>query len=102
MTYSTYDQWKTTDPREFMNDEEDHPSEADILEKHLWQVKEDAKDAALKAEKRITELEAALNECLEYFQDHSDVDDGDYGEPYPNKEMRLASMVDEALHGIQF
>ena len=48
---------------------------------------------------RIATLEADLNECLEYFQDHSDVNDGDYGEPSPNKEMRLASMIQESLHG---
>ena len=48
---------------------------------------------------RIATLEADLNECLEYFQDHADVVDGDYGEPSPNKEMRLASMIQESLHG---
>ena len=48
---------------------------------------------------RIATLEADLNECLEYFQDHSGVNDGDYGEPSPNKEMRLASMIQETLHG---
>jgi len=51
------------------------------------------------AYERIAHLEADLNECLEYFHDHSDVNDGDYGEPSPNKEMQLASMIDITLNG---
>ena len=51
---------------------------------------------------RIARLEADLTECLEYFQDNSDVVDGDYGEPAPNTEMRLASMLEETLHGRPF
>jgi hypothetical protein len=65
------------------------------------QLRSDAVHIAETASKRIAELECALSECLEYLKDHSDVSDGDYG-PRPNKEMRLATMVDEALHGIRF
>ena len=60
---------------------------------------EDRSEEIRAAYQRIAELESDLNECLEYFQDHSDVNDGDYGEPSPNKEMRLASMIQESLHG---
>ena len=49
------------------------------------------------AYQRIARLEADLTECLEYFQDHYDVVDGDYGEPAPNKEMRLGTMLEETL-----
>lgn len=51
------------------------------------------------AYERIKELEADLLECREYIEDHVDVVDGDYGEPAPNKAMRLVSMIDESLHG---
>jgi hypothetical protein len=49
------------------------------------------------AHKRIKYLEAELNECLEYFEDHSDVVDGDYGEPAPNKEMQMTTSIKMAL-----
>ena len=48
---------------------------------------------------RIARLEADLTECLEYFQDKYDVVDGSYGEPAPNKEMQLGTMLEETLHG---
>ena len=48
---------------------------------------------------RIARLEADLTECLEYFQDRYDVVDGSYGEPAPNKEMQLGTMLDETLNG---
>lgn len=47
--------------------------------------------------KQIAALEAQLKECLDYFVDRSDVVDGDYGEPAPNKEMRLATEIRETL-----
>lgn len=60
----------------------------------------DARQEELKAAyQRIARLEADLNECLEYFEDRYDVSDGDYGEPAPNKEMQLGSMIKETLHG---
>lgn len=51
------------------------------------------------AYERIEELEASLEEALEYFKDNYDVVDGDNGEQRPNKEMRLGLMIDETLHG---
>lgn len=51
------------------------------------------------AKLRIVKLEADLFECAEYFKDHCDVVDGDYGEHAPNKEMRLYSMIQETLYG---
>lgn len=58
------------------------------------------KAAKQSAEKRIKELEAALEEALEYFEDRYDVVDGSYGEPSPNREMALGQMIDVLLHGI--
>lgn len=98
----TYDQWKTTDPREYESGPDEAPTELDLVYEQLEQLREDAKHIAEIAAKRIAELECSLQECLEYFEDHSDVNDGDYGEPSPNKEMQLANIVDETLHGIRF
>lgn len=42
-------------------------------------------------------LIAALEECDEYLDQLVDVVDGDYGEPRPNKEMRLQQVVRAAL-----
>lgn len=97
----TYDQWKTTDPRDY-EPEEDQPSEIEELELTLFEVRRCAQAERLAAERRIKELESALEEALEYFKDKYDVVDGSYGEPRPNKEMALGQMIDIALHGIQF
>jgi len=51
------------------------------------------------AYQRIAMLEADLLECREFIEPHVDVVDGDYGEPAPNKAMRLVSMIDESIHG---
>jgi hypothetical protein len=60
----------------------------------------DAKAEELRAAyQRISRLEADLEECAEHFKDNCDVVDGDYGEPVPNKEMRLYSMIQETLYG---
>lgn len=48
---------------------------------------------------RIRTLEADLAECREYLEVEMDVVDGDYGEPAPNKAMRLVNMIDETMHG---
>ena len=48
-------------------------------------------------ETRIKKLTDALEECAEYFDDHSDVIDGPDGQPLPNKEMKLLQMIEEAL-----
>ena len=53
------------------------------------------------AYQRIARLEADLVEVLEYLQgiaDISSVPEKD-GSPRPNTAMRLASMLDETLHG---
>jgi hypothetical protein len=46
---------------------------------------------------RIAELESTLTECQSYFEECSDVVDGSYGEPAPNREMRLLIEIDEVL-----
>ncbi len=51
---------------------------------------------------RCVRLEADLVECFEYLETQMDVIDGDYGEPAPNKAMRLVSMIDETLNGSQY
>lgn len=43
------------------------------------------------------EMEAALEEVLEYLADYEDIQDGDYGEQVPNKAMNLANMIRETL-----
>ena len=58
-----------------------------------------AEQSLLKYRQRIARLEADLQECLEYFEERFDVVDGSYGEPAPNREMRLGQMLDETLNG---
>jgi hypothetical protein len=45
----------------------------------------------------IVALHAVLDECADYFDNKSDVLDGDYGVPEPNKEMRLLSMIKDIM-----
>lgn len=97
-----YDTWKTTDPRDYEPEQEQEPSELELVYDMLHEAKEDAKHASTVSHRRIVELTAALEEALEYFKDRYDVVDGDYGEPRPNKEMRLGQMIDETLYGIRF
>lgn len=52
---------------------------------------------AKEAKAEIERLRAALGQCEEYFDNRSDVKDGDYGAPEPNEEMRLLSEVRGAL-----
>ena len=42
-------------------------------------------------------LQAALQECQEYFDDRADVEDGDDGQPVPNYEMQMSTMIDSVL-----
>lgn len=42
---------------------------------------------------RVAELESALEQCEDYFDQRSDVIDGDYGMPEPNREMAMLSVV---------
>lgn len=60
---------------------------------------ERAADYADAEDKRIHRLEADLNECAEFLEGQADVNDGDYGEPSPNRAMQLMNMIDETLHG---
>lgn len=48
---------------------------------------------------RIARLEADLLECREFIEDYVDVNDGDYGEPAPNRAMQLVSLIDGTLNG---
>jgi hypothetical protein len=98
----TYDQWKTTDPRDYLPEPEEEPSELEMVCAELHEVKETAKHEAEVVAYRIKELTAALEETLEYFKDRYDIKDGAGGQQLPNEEMRLGQMIDEALHGIQF
>lgn len=51
------------------------------------------------AVKRIAELEAMLEEALEYFEDREDVVDGEDG-PEANTEMALATAIRLTLDGV--
>ena len=46
---------------------------------------------------QINTVIEALTEAEDYFDNRSDVVDGDYGIPEPNTEMRLLQIVHEAL-----
>jgi hypothetical protein len=46
---------------------------------------------------RIHELIELLHRCAEFIDGYSDVVDGDYGEPEPNKAMRLLSKINEEI-----
>jgi len=48
-------------------------------------------------DQQIALLKAALEECQEYFDDNSDVVDGDDGQPSPNEEMYMSMMIDAVL-----
>jgi hypothetical protein len=98
----TYDQWKTTDPRDYEPEQEEGPSELELVYRQLHEAQESAKYDAKVASARIGKLEAALEEALEYFKDKYDVVDGSYGEPSANREMQIGQMIDETLYGIRF
>jgi len=97
----TYDQWKTTDPREYERDPEDEPSELDLSYDRIRELEADIKASAETSAARIKELEASLLECLEWFKKQYDIVDGLNG-PEPNSEMRLGTMIEETLYGIRF
>ena len=54
-------------------------------------------DLTVKQAERIARLEAALNLCVDYLEQRSDVVDGDYGQPAPNEEMSLLAEIEEVL-----
>jgi len=62
---------------------------------NLIHVAQQAHDAEL----RTITLEADLEECHEFIENYSDVVDGDYGHPAPNRAMRLCTMIKETLYG---
>lgn len=97
----TYDQWKTTDPRELEPEQEDAPTELELLFDEVRDLRAAAEREAKIASNRIKELTTALEEALEYFKDRYDIRDGEDG-PRPNEEMQLGTMIDEALYGIRF
>lgn len=61
----------------------------------LVKVASDAHRAEQKMARLVRELEEVRNELEEDF----DVVDGGDGQPLPNKAMRLANMIDEAIYG---
>jgi len=50
-------------------------------------------------QRTIAELEALLEQCAEFLESYSDVVDGDYGVPEPNRAMSLLSEINAALNG---
>ena len=58
---------------------------------------DDAATLIGKQRQRIAVLEELLERCAEFLDDYSDVNDGDYGEPEPNKAMRLLSAINEEI-----
>jgi len=47
----------------------------------------------------IRALRDVCEDALEFMRGYEDVVDGDYGQPAPNKAMRLAMDIKEALEG---
>jgi hypothetical protein len=47
--------------------------------------------------RRVVELEDLLDRCAEFLDGQVDVVDGDYGQPEPNKAMRLVSEIREIV-----
>jgi hypothetical protein len=56
-------------------------------------------DDERKSNLRITLLEGTILELMEFVDDYSDVVDGDYGVPEPNRAMSLLSMAQDVLDG---
>jgi hypothetical protein len=49
------------------------------------------------AYEQIAKLTAVLTECQNYLESMSDIIDGSYGEPAPNREMALLIEIDGIL-----
>lgn len=62
---------------------------------YLAALPRDQQPATLRA--RIATLEALLHRCAEFIDGQVDVQDGDYGEPEPNKAMRLMTAIREVV-----
>lgn len=75
---------------------------ASIIELNLAPIRELAKKATAKPAPEVHgDVIEALTQALEYFEDHSDVVDGSYGEPSPNREMSLAQLCRDALGRVE-
>ena len=48
---------------------------------------------------RVQEIEAALQEAIEFVDKYADVDDGDDGQPIANPAMALQQYLEQALYG---
>lgn len=55
------------------------------------------RDAIWGAAIRIRNCEQALEEVEDLIDGYVDVEDGDYGQPYPNKAMRAQQIIDAVL-----
>jgi hypothetical protein len=55
----------------------------------------------LKLREQRENLLEVLQDVREFLDGQIDVVDGDYGEPAPNKAMRLAQRIDEALGEVE-
>jgi len=62
---------------------------------------DDANRRIERIEQREAETAEALEACEAYFDNRSDMSDGDYGQPEPNEEMRLLTMVRASLQSLQ-
>jgi len=77
MNLPGYDAWKTQSPDDMTAEEE----EIQILKS------------------RVKEMESALNECAEYFDNRADISNehNEDGSPRPNLEMKMLQMIEEVL-----
>ncbi len=92
----TYDQWKTTDPREYEQPDEDQPDELDAAYDRVKSAEFALKTQMARVialESRVKTLEALLDDCLTYLEKHYDVVDGKDGQPAPNEAMRLGNEI---------
>jgi hypothetical protein len=71
--------------------------EIEGLQGQLTAAVQATKEELSAAYQRIAQLETALGECRDYFEDCSDVIDGSNGEPAPNREIRMLIEIDEVL-----
>src|SRR5690242_18839136 len=60
----TYDQWKTTDPRDYEPEEEQEATELELVYEQLRETQETAKRKAGVAAERIARLEAAMKQVV--------------------------------------
>jgi len=48
----------------------------------------------------LDEVVDTLTECLEFLDNYVDVEDGDYGQPRPNKAMSLSSRIEAVITAV--